>query len=736
AGTSSNGIFKSLDGGATWAALGAGLPGARISAILLVPSTTVIYAGVDGDGTDSGVYKSTNGGATWAASNNGIRVFIAPRSDYRSSDRILSLAQASDGSLYAGSGSTVYRSADGAASWTLPSVSFPLGPVRAVLSDPINPNTLYITSSSYSRGVLKSTDAGRTFGESTLAVDVATIARARAGTFFVGTNGAGIYKSTDGGTSWTGALGGLPPADATGVAIIPGHASAVYLATAGAGLLKTLDGGVSWTRTGYGAGTVCSVAVDPLTSTTAYLINDYGDLYKSTDDGQTWQKLRGTGFTEPSTYSDCNYASAVVVDPGQAATLYVSAFDSATSSSHLLVSVNGGASWSSIPSVAGVLSAMAFDPLDGRRRYVLTDRAFYGSEGGGASFAPITARTGCCSSIAVAAGAVLVAGMRSSDDVYRSADRGTTWSKVIERSNYLGPGAQVSVNPLNSTDVVAATASPFPYGCCTTFDVFRSLDGGMGWQSLGTGLPAGSVAYPTAVQIVPSGAAYLATSVGLYTNAGDGPRIAAVLPRTGSPLGGTNVTIAGANFVSRATVKFGATAAASVVVSPTLIRATTAAGSGAVDVTVTNPDTQASTLPGGFTFGCFYSASLLKVTTVAASGRPSERINISGYIGPQLEATTTPIPICGGLAAISDRPWIGITVPPDGPRVGYPWFTYLDRSESVRGGTDGPHHAWQHRLYGGPGRYEFCRPLRRDRYSGGAYVGPERIDGGDGLGRR
>ena len=82
------------------------------------------------------------------------------------------------------------------------------------------------------------------------------------------------------------------------------------------------------------------------------------------------------------------------------------------------------------------------------------------------------------------------------------------------------------------------------------------------------------------------------------------PTVASVNPSTGSTVGGTNVTVNGANFKSNATVTFGGVAATNVnVTSSTTITATTPAHTaGAVDVVVTNPDAQNGTLAGAFTY--------------------------------------------------------------------------------------------------------------------------------------
>ena len=107
AGTFTDGVFKSTDGGATWALANAGLTTPRVSAVAIDPSTpsTLYVASSDG----GGVSKSTDAGATWSFADRGL-----PTSD-----------------------------------------------VSALVIDPSVPGTLY--AASYEGGVFKSTDAGATW---------------------------------------------------------------------------------------------------------------------------------------------------------------------------------------------------------------------------------------------------------------------------------------------------------------------------------------------------------------------------------------------------------------------------------------------------------------------------------------------------------------------------------------------------------------------------------------------
>ncbi|MGA9752343.1 MAG: IPT/TIG domain-containing protein [Acidobacteriota bacterium] len=89
-----------------------------------------------------------------------------------------------------------------------------------------------------------------------------------------------------------------------------------------------------------------------------------------------------------------------------------------------------------------------------------------------------------------------------------------------------------------------------------------------------------------------------------YTGSLPPPSVSQVQPSSGSTAGGTPVTISGANFVSGATVTFGGSAATlvSLVSASSLTCLTPSHAAGAVDVVVTNPDSQSATLASGYSY--------------------------------------------------------------------------------------------------------------------------------------
>jgi uncharacterized repeat protein (TIGR01451 family) len=132
-----------------------------------------------------------------------------------------------------------------------------------------------------------------------------------------------------------------------------------------------------------------------------------------------------------------------------------------------------------------------------------------------------------------------------------------------------------------------------------------------------------------------------AASAGV-TVAGPPPTVTSINPTTGTADGGTLVTISGTNFTGATQVRFGAATASFTVDNDTTITATTPAGSGAVDVTVTTPSGTSSTGPQDvFTYGA-PSVPPPSPSNVTSSGQGTT---------PQTATITVP---SGGSATLLD----------------------------------------------------------------------------------
>src|SRR3989475_617660 len=291
AGTYSSGVFKSTDAGVTWGAVNTGLTSLYVRALVTSPLTpTTLYAGTTRfsypeSWTGGAVFKSTDGGERWSIVDTGLH---APGFG------ALAIDPKAPSTVYAGTGTAgAFKSTDGGASWsavfTGPS-NLSVG-VRDLAIDPQTPNTLYASNGG---GVFKRTDGTSRWGWrakarwliGALAVDPHTPANVYAGTGDdFSTAAGGIFRSTDYLDSWSwnpssGLTGFVKYV--TALVFDPQTPTTLYAAMWTTyygphvgGVYKSTDGGTSWNATGLsnlrgGIGFTSGLAIDPQTPTTLY----------------------------------------------------------------------------------------------------------------------------------------------------------------------------------------------------------------------------------------------------------------------------------------------------------------------------------------------------------------------------------------------------------------------------------------------------------------------------------
>jgi hypothetical protein len=169
-------------------------------------------------------------------------------------------------------------------------------------------------------------------------------------TVYVGSASGGLWKSTDGGDTWTTTTDELPALAIGGVCVSPFDSDIVLIATGegtfnadrvgGVGILKSTDAGQTWSTTNLsysvdsGTGFHC-LEVSPNTGT--YLAGANDGLWRSTDEGDTWTEVNGS-----SSYFDVKW------NPGH--TRVYTARGSVWGGVDFRVSTDDGLSWSSISS--------------------------------------------------------------------------------------------------------------------------------------------------------------------------------------------------------------------------------------------------------------------------------------------------------------------------------------------------------------------------------------------------
>lgn len=146
----SGGIFKSTDGGEHWRQVHSFCTWGRGAMAVDPQSPSIIYAAA----SLAGVFRSPDGGETWEASNQGLDT---------SEVYEIAIDPLRSGIIYAGGRNGVFRSIDGATLWSRVSEGLPNRTVLSLVIDPAFPSTLY--AGVERSGVFRSTNGGSSWAE-------------------------------------------------------------------------------------------------------------------------------------------------------------------------------------------------------------------------------------------------------------------------------------------------------------------------------------------------------------------------------------------------------------------------------------------------------------------------------------------------------------------------------------------------------------------------------------------
>jgi len=283
-GAASGGVLKTTDGGITWNNLFDDVPVISVGDIAIDPNNPdILYAGTGEANASSfsflgnGIYKSNDGGASWqhlGLDSSGYigRIVV----DYSNSQRVF---VASCGYLFTANDQRgVYRSTDGGQSFQR--VLFLTDSTSAVdlVQDPVHPLVLYATMWERIRPLLYRTSFGET---------------------------SGLWKTTDGGDTWTELTSGLPSGTGVGrigIDIARSNPDILYafydLPDGDVGVYKTANAGQTWTRTNDGAlygmnsnfgWYFGQIRIDPTNPNRVFVMGVY--LYRTENGGTSWSEV-------------------------------------------------------------------------------------------------------------------------------------------------------------------------------------------------------------------------------------------------------------------------------------------------------------------------------------------------------------------------------------------------------------------------------------------------------------
>ena len=319
------GVWKSDDYGRTWNPIFDNQPTQSIGAIAVAPSDPNIIYVASGEGlhrpdlsVGNGIYKSTDGGKTWT--HLGLRdgqQIPALAVDPRDANKVFAAVL---GHPYGPSDERgIYLSTDGGQNWKKIISKDENTGGSDVEIDPSNPDVIYASMWEVREGPWEDNNE------------------------FNG-SGGGLFKSTDGGSTWHPLKKGLPEdLSQIYVAIAPSDARRLY-ATAGTasgklGVYRSDDAGDSWTQITtdprpsgrIGGGDLPMPKVDPKNPDVVYIASTV--TMKSTDGGKTWSGFRGApgGDDYQNLWINPNNGDIIFLVSDQGA----------------IITVNGGRSWSS-----------------------------------------------------------------------------------------------------------------------------------------------------------------------------------------------------------------------------------------------------------------------------------------------------------------------------------------------------------------------------------------------------
>lgn len=310
-------------------------------------------------------------------------------------------------------------------------------PIVVIQLHPQNPDIIYVATNDY---IYKTRDGARTWtnlskGMSHSRVISMAVDPAYPATVYAGTKGDAVYKSHDGGQRWTSMRSGLDDATISSVVnqfvFDPADNEHIFLATT-MGVFETKDGGGNWTKRMEGMKEVLmvvSLCMDPTRPSVLYA-GTSGGVYKSVDHAAHWEKVNN-GLVPPDMVktSRALNVTSIHVDAFDPDTVY------AATLAGLYKTTDGGKSWARIGESLQdqMIMAMLLDRTKKGVLYIAGRDGVHRSEDGGATWKAMNNGFATTNVRAIVQSAtdpkVFYAGTNGSG-LYRSRDGGETWEPM------------------------------------------------------------------------------------------------------------------------------------------------------------------------------------------------------------------------------------------------------------------------------------------------------------------
>lgn len=297
---------------------------------------------------------------------------------------------------------------------------------------------------------------------------------------YAGAYGGGVWKTSDGGASWT-RLDGVPAQQSvSAVALDPKNPKVVVAGTYDAGIWRSADGGATWKQVhkkktpNERLADVVTIVFDPKNSAIAYAGTDsegeVSGVLKSTDGGVTW-KESDEGLVRPY------YARvfALAVDPSEPSTIYAGTADG------LWRSTDAAATWKLVEGGIGDdrVDSIAIDS-DGTVIAGAIGALWYSSDGktwaqGKSGRIDLAGDTIGALAADPARPSVFYAGVPNY--VLKSTDGGATWASIADQFNWI-TFRSLAVDPTRHDALFAGTSH---------MGVVKTADGGKSWAPIAGG---------------------------------------------------------------------------------------------------------------------------------------------------------------------------------------------------------------------------------------------------------